>query len=95
MGWFDFLRSKRDPMRAAAERIDLEAGVLERCPVCHEIVDKQRDDLLDTADRRAAQLVAESDPLVQSFRGDLDRLKRLLREVRAPRAFNCRCEAGD
>ena len=95
MGWFDFLRSKPDPMRRAAERIDLEAGVLERCPVCHEIVDKQRDDRLGDADRRAAQLVADEDPLVRPFSGDLDRLQRLLREVRKPYPFSCRCEAFD
>ncbi len=95
MGWFDFLFRRKDPLRRAAEQIDLDTGVLEQCPVCRDIVDKQRDDLLPMADDRAARLVAEGDALVRPFGGDLARLRKLLREVRKPCEFSCRCEAHD
>ena len=95
MAWFDFLRRRRDPRREVAEQIALEVGVLERCPVCREVVDKRRDTLLADADRRAEQLIADRDPSVAAFNGDLPRLQQLLREVRKPYPFSCRCEAYD
>lgn len=95
MGLLDWFRRRADPLRDAALRIDLDAGVLERCPVCGDIVDKQRDERLAEADRHAARLIDSDAELVRPFHGDLARLQRLLRSVREPYPFSCRCEAYD
>jgi hypothetical protein len=78
--------------RRAAIAIDLEAGVLEQCPVCRGIADKLRDDRLPLADALAAARIAEGDPEVAAFAGDLVALQAKLRDVRREFRYSCTCE---
>ena len=79
--------------RKAAIAIDLEAGVLEQCPVCRAIADKLRDDRLTTADTLAAERIAQASPEVAVFGGDLQALQAELREVRREFPYSCTCES--
>ena len=89
--WFRRFRTKW-ARQDAARRIDLEAGVLEECPVCRTLVDKQHADRLSTADHIAEQRVRDNDPSVAVFEGNLAALKRQLRDVRDEAPFTCICE---
>jgi hypothetical protein len=89
--WFRRFRAKW-ARQDAAKRIDLEAGVLEECPVCRNLVDKQHDDRLPIADQIAKQRVRDNDPSVAVFDGDLAALQRQLRDVRDAAPYTCICE---
>lgn len=91
IGWFGRRRAARQ-RAAAALAIDLEAGVLQQCPVCRRITDKGRDHLLPAADRLAAERMASNDPALAPYGGDLHALQQQLRDVRRPYPYNCICE---
>lgn len=98
MGLFDFLFDLR--RRPGADRdkvaiaIDLEAGVLEECPVCRTVFDRQHDERLPAADQIARQSIERRDARVAVFAGDLDDLCRRLRSVRDRFDFSCTCQQG-
>ncbi len=92
MGLLDFLRPPGHERDQVAIAIDLAAGVLEQCPVCRTVTDRQRDDRLPAADLLAHQRFDEQDPSVAVFRGDRDDLLRRLRSVRDRFDFNCICQ---
>lgn len=95
MRWFHFLRRPGARRDRVAIEIDLAAGVLERCPVCRTITDRQRDDRLPAAELLAHQHFDHADPGVAPFDGDRDDLLRRLRSVRDRFPFACNCqEAG-
>ncbi len=91
MGLFDFLRRPGRQRDDAAVRIDLEAGVLQRCPLCHTVYDRQRDDRLPVAELMVHQHFDRADPLVAAFAGDRADLLRRLRTVRDRFEFHCEC----
>ncbi len=91
MRWFNRIFAKW-ARHDAVERIDLEAGVLEECPVCRTIVDKQHDGRLPVADAIAEQRIRARDPSVAAFDGDLDALKQQLRDIRDDYPYACICE---
>lgn len=78
--------------RKAATAVGLEVGLLEECPVCREITDKQRDDRLGAADALADEWIARGDPRVTVFRRDTAALKEYLRKVRNRFDVLCTCE---
>lgn len=78
--------------RRAATAVGLEAGLLEECPVCREVVDKQRRDRLEAADAVAADWIERDDPRVRVFHGDVDALRKAVREVRNRYDVMCTCE---
>lgn len=82
----------RSARHNVAIRINLEAGVLEECPVCRTIVDKQHKERLPIADQIAAQRVRANDPSVTVYRGDLEAIKKQLRKVRKDCPYLCVCE---
>jgi hypothetical protein len=92
MGIFDFLRRPGEDRDRVAIEIDLAAGVLEECPVCRGISDKQRDDRLPAADLLAHQRFDQAHPSVAVFRGDRDDLLHRLRSVRDRFGFHCTCQ---
>ena len=96
MGLFDFLNLDkwRDESRkdAVAIEIDVATGVLERCPVCQTVFDRERDERLPAADLEAHQAFDRNDPRVAIFNGDRDDLLARLRRVRAPLPWNCTCD---
>ncbi len=95
MGWFDFLRRPETARDAVAIEIDVAAGVLERCPVCRGLSDKQRDDHLPRAELLVHQRFDHADPSVAVFRGDREDLLRRLRTVRRRFGYHCTChDAG-
>ena len=93
MGLFDFLRRPDRQRDAAAIRIDLAAGVLQECPVCRGLFDRQRDDRLPVAELMAHQHFDRGDPLVAVFAGDRADLLRRLRSVRDRFEFHCDCHS--
>jgi hypothetical protein len=93
MGWFDFLRRPGAGRDRVAIEIDLAAGVLERCPVCRGISDKQRDDRLPAAELIVHQRFDHADPSVAAFRGDREDLLRRLRSVRRRFDYHCTCHS--
>lgn len=94
MGWFDFLRRPDTAADRVAIAIDIEAGVLEACPVCRAITDRLRDDRLPVADRLALERLEAGDPQLAAFRGDRDALLRRLRSVRDRFGYECDCQQG-
>jgi hypothetical protein len=92
MGLFDFLRRPDAARDQVAVDIDLEAGVLEACPVCRGIADRQRDDRLPAADLIAHQRFDAADPSIAPFDGDREDLLRRLRSVRDRFGYNCTCQ---
>lgn len=95
MGIFDFLRRPGARRDQVAIDIDLATGVLETCPVCHAVFDRQRDDRLPTAELMAHQYFDHQNPCIAVFAGDCDDLLHRLRSVRGRFNFHCTCqEAG-
>ena len=93
MGWFDFLRRPGADRDRVAIEIDLATGVLERCPVCRGVSDKQRDDRLPAAELMVHQRFDHADPSVAVFHGDRKDLLRRLRSVRDRFAYHCICKS--
>ena len=95
MGIFDFFRRPGADRDKIAIEIDVATGVLEECPVCRGLSDKQRDDRLPAADLEAHQRFDHKDPSVEVFQGDREDLLRRLRSVRKEVNYHCRCmDAG-
>ena len=90
---WDTLFGKAAAKRKLAVAIDLETGVLEACPVCRTIADKQVDEnVLTRADAVVDRLFAENAPEVAVFNGDAQALKKQLRDVRKRYGYLCACE---
>jgi hypothetical protein len=95
MDFFDFFRRPGASRDKVAIDIDLATGVLEECPVCRGLSDKQRDDRLPAADLEAHQRFDRNDPSVAVFQGDREDLLRRLRSVRDGVNYHCTCmDAG-
>lgn len=92
VGWFDFLRRPDANRDKVAIEIDLACGVLEECPVCRTVADRQRDDRLPAAELMVHQRFDNGDPSVAPFRGDRDDLLRRLRTVRRGFDYHCLCQ---
>lgn len=92
MGLFDFFNGDERSRDKVALEIDLEAGVLEQCPVCRSVFDRQHDERLPAADAAAHQAFDDNDPRVAIFNGDRDDLLARLRSVRKPIPYACICE---
>lgn len=92
MGFFDFFRRPGARRDQVAIDIDVASGVLEQCPVCRGISDKQRDDRLPAADLEAHQRFDRQDPSIAVFDGDRDDLLRRLRTVRRGFEYHCTCQ---
>jgi hypothetical protein len=92
MGIFDhFQRPDAGRDRVAIE-IDLATGVLETCPVCRTVFDRQHDDRLPAAQLEAHQRFDRADPSVAVFNGDRDDLLQRLDRVRARFGYHCLCQ---
>jgi hypothetical protein len=92
MGHFDPFRQPGAARDAVAIEIDLAAGVLDACPVCRGISDRQRDYRLPAADLLAQQRFDHGDPSVAVFAGDRGDLLRRLRSVRDRFDYDCLCQ---
>ena len=92
MGIFDYFRRPGADRDRVAIDIDLSAGVLEECPVCRTITDKQRDDRLPAAELEVHQLFDRNAASVAVFEGDRDDLLRRLRSVRDRFNYHCLCQ---
>ncbi len=92
MGFFDFLRRPGAQRDQVAIDIDVATGVLEQCPVCRGISDRQRDDRLPAADLEAHQRFDRLDPSIAVFDGDRDDLLHRLRTVRRGFDYECTCQ---
>ena len=93
MGFFDLFRRPGAARDKVAIEIDLAAGVLEECPVCRSMANKNRDDRLPAADLEVHQRFDRGDPSVAIFAGDRDDLLQRLRSVRRNIPFRCDCDA--
>ncbi|MCB1787839.1 MAG: hypothetical protein H6953_07220 [Chromatiaceae bacterium] len=95
MKWLSDLLDRLRPPGAARDKvaieIDLEAGVLNECPVCRTIFDLNNDGQLPTADLLAHQRFDHRDPSVAVFAGDRGDLLRRLRSVRDRFDYHCNC----
>lgn len=95
MGFLDFFRRPGADRDKVAIAIDIAAGVLEECPVCRGISDKQRDDRLAAAELLAHQRFDAQAPGIALFNGDRADLLARLRSVRERFDYHCRChDAG-
>jgi hypothetical protein len=92
MGLFDFLRRPGDVLDAVAIEIDIEAGVLQRCPVCRTVSDKLRDDRLPAAEAIVHSRFDANDASVAPFHGDRSDLLARLRNVRDRFGYHCLCQ---
>ncbi len=95
MGIFDFFRRPGAARNEVAIEIDVAAGVLEECPVCRGLADKQRDERLPAAELEVHQRFDRNDPSIHVFNGDREDLLRRLRTVRDGINYHCTCmDAG-
>ncbi len=92
MGLFDLFRRPGDARDKVAIEIDLATGVLEACPVCRAVTDKQRDDRLPVADLEVHRRFDHADPSIVAFAGDRDDLLRRVRSVRDRFDYHCICQ---
>ena len=93
MAWFDLLKRRPRGRDDVALDIDLEVGVLERCPVCREVFDRQHDDRIAEAEKLARQRFAAGDPAIRAAYGeDIDDLCRRLDTVRERFEYDCLCQ---
>jgi hypothetical protein len=93
MGWFDFLMTEKQRRRRAATAVGLETGLFQECPVCREITEKQApDSLLIETESLAQRWMTSADQRVAAFDGDLEALKREIREIKRTAPFDCTCE---
>lgn len=95
MGFFDLFRRPGAARDKIAIQIDVAAGVLEECPVCRSLANKNRDDRLPAADLEAHQRFDRDDPSIAVFEGDRDDLLRRLRTARQQIPFRCVCDSQD
>lgn len=93
MGIFDHFRVTDSPRDKVAIEIDIASGVLEACPVCRGIADKQRDDRLPAAELEVHQRFDHADPSVAVFKGDREDLLKRLRTVRDRFDYHCLCHS--
>lgn len=84
MGLFDFLKSRSDPDRDLAVEIDLKAGVLQRCPMCHDVT--FRESGLARLGRAEELLASRADDATR------ERVAPLLRAVCDDFGVLCTCE---
>ena len=75
------------------ERVCIDAGILEECPVCHTVADKQHDARLNIADELLEQRIGAHDPALARFGSNTDAAKRALRALRERYPFSCLCES--
>ncbi len=94
MGLLDLFRRPDASRDRAAIEIDLEVGVLERCPVCRTITDRQYDHRLPAAEQLAHQCFDRDDPRIAAFGGNRDDLLSRLRSVRDRFEYDCLCQEG-
>jgi hypothetical protein len=92
MGLFDFFNTDEHKKNAVAIEIDLQAGVLERCPICGTVFDREHDERLPTADAAAHEAFDRNDPTVAIFNGNREDLLARLRSARKPLPYACTCE---
>jgi len=92
MGLFDFFNSDERKKNQAAIAIDLQAGVVERCPICGTVFDRQHDERLPAADVAAHEAFDRHDPLIAIFNGNREDLLARLRSAREPLPYACNCE---
>ena len=92
MGIFDFFRRPGAHRDKIAIEIDLATGVLEECPVCRTVFDRQHDDRLPIADLEAHRRFDRGDSSVTVFDEDRDDLLRRLRSVRDRFDYHCTCQ---
>ena len=92
MGHFEPFRQPDAKLDAVEIEIDHAAGLLDECPVCRGISDRQRADRLPASELLAQQRFDHADPSVAVFASDRGDLLRRLRSVRDRFDYNCICE---
>lgn len=92
MGFFDFFKSDERKKDQVAIDFDLQAGVVERCPICATVFDRENDSKLPAADAAVHEAFQRNDPEIQIFNGDRDDLLRRLRSARERLPYACDCE---
>ncbi len=95
MGWLDLLTSNRQKRRRAATALGLETGLFQECPVCRDITEKQApESLVLETETLAERWLASGDKRIAIFDGDLQALKREIREIKRTAPFDCTCDRG-
>lgn len=92
MGIFDHFRRDDDVRDRVAVEIDLATGVLEECPVCRTVFDRQNDERLPSAELEVHQRFDRGDASVAPFNSDRDDCVRRLRSVRDRFDYHCLCQ---
>ena len=93
MGLLDFLISDSEKKRRAAVALALETGLLQECPVCREVTERDVSErMLEQTERRGEEWLARSDSRAAVFKGDREVMKRSVREVAKKAPFSCICD---
>jgi len=93
MGFLDFLISEKEKKRRAAIALSLETGLLQECPVCREVTERDLSEkMLERTERLGQEWLAKSDPRVAVFKGDREAMGRFVREVAKRAPFSCVCD---
>lgn len=92
MGIFENFRSPDAQRDQVAIEIDVNAGVLEACPVCRTVFDRQHDDRLPAAELDVHRRFDRADPSIAVYNGDRDDCLRRLRSVRGRFDYRCLCQ---
>ena len=93
MGFLDFLLSNSAKKSRAAEALGLETGLLQECPVCREVTERDlSEEVFQRTERLGEEWLAKSDPRVAVFKGDKEVMKKSVRETAKRAPFSCVCD---
>ena len=93
MGLLDFLLSNSAKRRRAAESLCIETGMLQECPVCRELTERDiSEQMLERTERLGEERMAKFDPSLAIFNSDSEALRLTIRETVKRAPFSCVCE---
>ena len=93
MGFLDILLSDTGKKRRVAITLGVETGLLQECPVCREITERDvSKKTLEETERLGEEWLAKSDPRVAIFKGDKETMQLFIREAAKKPPFSCVCD---
>lgn len=97
MGLFNFFKKLHNNgvRDQVAIDINVQAGSLQKCPICQDVFDREHTEHLPDAEKEAVRRIETNDPSVACFDGDREDLLKRIHEVRKHVPYECTCMHSD